>query len=98
MSEPLQAAQISANQLPVIDVSGLSSSKAQDRSAVGARIRTACVTHGFFYVANHGIPQRLIDAVQEQAKALFDLPANEQRKLPNSFSHCNPSWDPREAQ
>jgi isopenicillin N synthase-like dioxygenase len=93
-----QATQISANKLPVIDVSGLSSSKPEDRAAVGAAIRAACIDNGFFYVSDHGIPQGLIDAVQAQTKALFDLPIEQKRKVSKALSSCNRGWEPLEAQ
>jgi non-haem dioxygenase in morphine synthesis N-terminal len=54
MSNSLEAARVSQASLPVIDISGLSSSKLADREAVGARLRTACLDNGFFYISNHG--------------------------------------------
>lgn len=98
MSDSLQAEQISANKLPVIDVSGLSSSKLEDRAAVGAAIRAACIDNGFFYVSHHGIPQGLIGAAQEQTKAFFDLPDSEKRKVSKTLSSCNRGWEPLKAQ
>lgn len=53
--------------LPIIDIATL-------EAAQGQAIRAACLDHGFFYVAGHGVPQPLIDATAAQAKALFALP------------------------
>jgi isopenicillin N synthase-like dioxygenase len=74
MSDPLVANNVSPNQLPIIDVSGLSSSKRERREAVGEAIRSACIDKGFFYIANHGVPQGLIDAAMAETKNFFDLP------------------------
>ena len=98
MAEGFKAADVSANQLPVIDVSGLSSSKVEARRAVAREMRAACTSNGFFYIANHGIPQGLIDAVQTQTRALFDRPISEKQKVAKTLSKCNRGWEPLGAQ
>ena len=98
MPDSLQAAEISPNQLPVIDVSGLSSSKFADRKAVADRMHAACVNNGFFYVANHGVPQGLIDAVQEQTRVFFDQSEEDKLKVSKALSNCNRGWEPLKAQ
>ncbi len=98
MSDALEAADVSANQLPVIDVGGLSSSKLEARKAVAREIRAACTNNGFFYIANHGIPQGLIEAVQTQTRAFFDRPIVEKQKVSKSLSKCNRGWEPLGAQ
>jgi isopenicillin N synthase-like dioxygenase len=57
--------------LPVIDVSGLSSSNLADRKAVAQALRAACIDKGFFYCAGHGIPQGLMDAAFAETRKLF---------------------------
>jgi isopenicillin N synthase-like dioxygenase len=37
-------------------------------------VRQACTTQGFFALANHGIPQTLLDDVLVQSQDLFSLP------------------------
>jgi isopenicillin N synthase-like dioxygenase len=98
MSDSLHAAEISTNQLPVIDVSGLSSSKFTDHKAVADAMHAACVNNGFFYIANHGVPQGLIDAVQEQTRIFFDQPEEDKRKVSKALSNCNRGWEPLKAQ
>jgi len=71
MSNSLEAARVSQASLPVIDISGLSSSRLADREAVGARLRTACLDNGFFYISNHGVPEdRVADLFAEAARVL----------------------------
>ena len=37
-------------------------------------MRHACVTTGFFYVANHGIPDSVVSGVFDATARYFDLP------------------------
>ncbi len=98
MPDPLIAAEISRNQLPIIDVSGLSSSKLEKRKAVADKMRAACVSNGFFYIADHGVPQGLIEAVQEQTRAFFDQSEDDKCKVSKALSNCNRGWEPLKAQ
>ena len=98
MSEPLVANNVSLNRLPIIDVSGLSSSKRERREAVGEAIRSACVNNGFFYIANHGVPQGLIDAAMVETRNFFDLPAEAKQQVAKSQSKCNRGWEPLSSQ
>lgn len=45
------------------------------------KIRAACASSGFFQLIGHGIPESLQQQVFAAAKALFDLPDAEKRKL-----------------
>lgn len=74
MNQQLDARRVAGDALPVIDVSGLSSSEPANRKAVGAALRAACEDTGFFYCAGHGIPQGLIDAVFAETRGFFDQP------------------------
>jgi len=98
MSTAFQAQTVSRNELPVIDISSLSSSRRADRQAVAARIRAACIDKGFFYIVGHGVPQGLMDAAQAQAKIFFDLPEPEKAKIAKSKSSCNRGWEPLKSQ
>ncbi len=66
--------------LPIIDLSG-------PPAEVAAQIREACLTHGFFYVKNHGVPADLIDRTVEQAKLFFRQPLEEKRKAKVNMRH-----------
>ena len=57
--------------LPVIDVSSL---RAGDRGAAAeviSALDAACRTHGFFYVAGHGVPAALVAELERLARAFF---------------------------
>ena len=65
--------------LPIVDVSGLSSSDLDKRKQVGAELRKACLQYGFFYCAGHGIPQGFIEGVFEESQKFFALPQAEKK-------------------
>ena len=66
--------------LPIIDLSG-------PLAEVAAQVREACLTHGFFYVRNHGVPEALIARTVEQAKLFFRQPLEEKRKAKVNMRH-----------
>lgn len=70
---------IEADEIPVIDISGIYSDDLQDRKEVGEKIREACHCIGFSYIVNHGIGQEYADGTFEQAKRFFGM--SEERKM-----------------
>jgi len=52
---------IEADEIPVIDVSGIYSENFEDRKAVADKIREACRRIGFFYAINHVSIHQLIE-------------------------------------
>jgi isopenicillin N synthase-like dioxygenase len=63
------------NTLPVVDVSGLTSSSPSDRAAVAAELGRACRGIGFFYASGHGVSESLRDALFTAARTFFAMPA-----------------------
>lgn len=51
----------------------------QDEAAAAQQVYAACSGPGFFYAANHGIPQELLFELFKQMRAAFALP--EQDKM-----------------
>lgn len=60
--------------VPLIDFSGMLSGTADAKRRVAGELRDACIDVGFFYIANHGVPQDLVDAMFDMAPRLFGLP------------------------
>ncbi|GAA6005508.1 isopenicillin N synthase family dioxygenase [Rhodotorula paludigena] len=60
-------------ELPVISLARLNGS-AEDRKALAAEIQEACISSGFFYISDHGVPQQVIDDAFGQAKKFFAQP------------------------
>lgn len=73
------AKQIAVADIPVIDVAPLAAGRSEDVQAVGAQMREAAERSGFFYVRNHGIPERLIRDTDAMARRFFALP--QEKKL-----------------
>jgi isopenicillin N synthase-like dioxygenase len=69
------------SRIPVIDVGPMFAGAPSALDRVGAEVRDACETIGFFYIANHGIPEALIDDAFAQSKRFHALPLSEKRKL-----------------
>src|SRR6266404_4060114 len=80
--------------LPLIDIGGLGAAKPLVRRAVIDAIRAACLSKGFFYIANHGIAPSLIDAVLRESRNFFDLPLTERLKVRRECSICNRGYEP----
>ena len=67
--------------LPVIDCDGLEAGDPAAVARVAAAIGAACRSLGFFYVRNHGVPERLIEAVFAASAAFFARPEAEKAAL-----------------
>lgn len=70
MSRPPRAA--TADEVPVLDLAPLNTGG--DLGLLAGTLRHACVTTGFFYVKNHGIPAPVFDGVFDATRRYFDLP------------------------
>ncbi len=82
-----QAKTVAVEEIPIIDFAPFLSGSEADRSAVAARIGEACETVGFFYLANHGVPQDLIDGAFAASKSFFDQPVETRRKAAATLEH-----------
>lgn len=67
--------------IPVLDLGPYIAGVPGALEAVAAELRYACENIGFFYIANHGIPQAAIDRAFAAGAAFFDLPEAEKLKL-----------------
>jgi isopenicillin N synthase-like dioxygenase len=76
-------------EIPIVSLRGLRSGRLADLERIGAEIGRAARGLGFFSVAEHGIPQQLIDAVFIEARTFFAQPAplKEQLSVANSSSY-----------
>jgi isopenicillin N synthase-like dioxygenase len=60
--------------LPLIDVSGLHSAALSERRRTALELDRAAQNSGFFYAADHGLAQPLIDGLESAAAEFFALP------------------------
>ena len=68
-------------QLPVIDLGPFLAGEDGARDALAAAIARACTATGFFYIANHGVSQALIEATFAQSMRFHALPLEEKQTL-----------------
>lgn len=81
------AAAIAIEQIPVIDVGVLAGDDASEILRVGSQMREASETIGFFYVANHGVPEELLRRAFSTSKAFFHLPQAQKEQVKVNSLH-----------
>lgn len=67
--------------VPVLDLGPFLAGKPGSAEVLAASLREAASTVGFYYVANHGVPQKLVDATFEAAEHFHALPLEEKLEL-----------------
>jgi isopenicillin N synthase-like dioxygenase len=78
-----------AKSIPVVDLSSADAPR---------EMQKACLETGFFYVANHGVPQALVDGQFAQARRFFALPLEEKMRLHMKRSPSTAGYEPMGAQ
>jgi isopenicillin N synthase-like dioxygenase len=76
-----KAREISAEEIPVIDVAGLSSGDPDATLRIGREMRRASETIGFFYVRNHGIAPALLERAFATSKRFFEVAPEQKREV-----------------
>jgi isopenicillin N synthase-like dioxygenase len=66
-------------EVPVLDLTPLTEGK--PLQGLARELRRACETIGFFYVAHHGVPRKVVDDVFAATKRYFDLPYEKRMEL-----------------
>lgn len=82
-----EAKKIDVSEIPVVDFGPFREGSAEERAAVAGAIGRACETVGFLYLANHGVPQALIDATFAASKQFFDQSAADRMKSAATLDH-----------
>jgi isopenicillin N synthase-like dioxygenase len=62
------------NEIPLVDVTDITSPSFEARKAVANNVAKACAEVGFFYAQNHDVPQDVIDEIFAAIKEFFDQP------------------------
>ena len=60
--------------VPVIDLTPFEEGSPEERAALARAVDTACTDIGFFTIAGHRVPDRLVARMLETSRAFFDLP------------------------
>lgn len=66
-------------EVPVLDLTPLN--RGGDLQGLAKELRRACETIGFFYVANHGVPKKVVDDVFAATRRYFDLPLEKRMEM-----------------
>lgn len=66
---------------PPLDLAGFLNGDQQATDIAAAQIRTACLSHGFFQVINHGIDQALVRTAHQEMDAFFKLPLSKKLSM-----------------
>lgn len=80
------------NEIPVIDLSNISSQSLEDRKAIANAVRSAGVNTGFFYIRNHGIDQQIIDRARHQLVTFFNQSTEQKEKVSQKQSKYFNGW------
>ena len=83
-----------ATSIPVVDLAGTSQPDSTARDRAAAAIHKACRETGFFYIANHGVPESLVAGQFAAAKTFFDLPLPAKMKLHMKLSPTTSGYEP----
>src|SRR5260370_10612479 len=85
-------------ELPIIDVSGLTSAELSERRSVAAKLGNAGGETGFFYVENQGIPVAARETIFSAARAFFSLPLAAKEECSIKRSRHNRGYVPLEGE
>ncbi|KAF9265190.1 2OG-Fe(II) oxygenase [Marasmius fiardii PR-910] len=80
--------------IPIIDISNITSPDPAARRALADQVRNACINVGFFYVKNHTVPTSTIDTLLSHSKTFFDLPLESKMKIENKKSLSYKGYSP----
>ncbi|KAG4415238.1 hypothetical protein IFR04_011649 [Cadophora malorum] len=75
-----------AEEIPIIDLTPLSSPNFEDRKELSKQIRAAAVNTGFFYIKNHGIDDKTIADAKKQLLAFFKQSTEQKMRVSKSKS------------
>jgi isopenicillin N synthase-like dioxygenase len=84
--------------IPLIDLSDSFSPDIERRKAVAWAMHKAARETGFFYVANHGVPEALMQAQLDGARRYFDLPLARKMELDIAHSPIMRGYEPMASQ
>jgi len=70
-----------AETIPIVDLAPLVENRTGALAQVAAEIGRACRARGFFYLVNHGVPERLMNDVFAASAAFFASPLAEKEEL-----------------
>jgi isopenicillin N synthase-like dioxygenase len=92
LDESLTGKRVPLEEVPVIDFGRFLKGTPAERKEVALEIGRACRDIGFFYVINHGVPQKLVARIFAEAKRFFALPPERKAEIAIEKSPCHRGW------
>ncbi|OKH79989.1 isopenicillin N synthase family oxygenase [Mycolicibacterium sp.] len=84
----------SFTEVPIVDISGLTSADPDERVRVATEIGKAARDVGFFYISGTGMPETLFDNMLSCVKEFFALPLDEKMRSYIGLSRCHRGYVP----
>ncbi len=75
------------NELPIVDMSGVRVGEATAIERAAREIHAAFTTVGFLYIANHGLPEPVIQDAVREAQGFFRQPVEKKREVAINKRH-----------
>ena len=72
--------------IPIVDFSAFETEK----EIIAGQINKACIQHGFFYIAGHGVPVSLQQSLETLSQRFFQLP--EKQKMEIAMYKAGSAW------
>ncbi len=88
----------SGHEIPILDVSAVTSDDPEGVDALAAQIGDACRNIGFFYVTGHGIDPTILRRSFDMAHAFFALPLEQKMAVAMTLSPTNRGYMPFEGE
>jgi isopenicillin N synthase-like dioxygenase len=73
--------------IPLVDVAPAYGGSESARDRLAAELRDVLSRVGFAYIANHQVPQDLVEGVRDQARRFFDLPVGAKKAVAINPAH-----------
>jgi anthocyanidin synthase len=70
-------------QIPVVDLKGFDSNSLETKKACVESVKKAAEEWGVMHIANHGLPEDLLEKVRMVGKKFFDLPIEQKEQYAN---------------
>ncbi|WP_396922895.1 isopenicillin N synthase family dioxygenase [Mycolicibacterium sp.] len=84
----------SFTEVPIVDISGLTSADPDERVRVATEIGKAARDVGFFYISGTGMPETLFDNMLSYVKEFFAQPLEEKMRSYIGLSRCHRGYVP----
>jgi isopenicillin N synthase-like dioxygenase len=82
-----EARRIDIKDIPIVDFGPFLQGATAERRAIATAIGDACESVGFFYLKNHGVPRKLIEATFAAAKQFYDRPFSDRMRSAATLEH-----------